>query len=138
MADEAVQYNIEFIYTDNGQIFQTGAVMTSNEMETLDKILQAYADQGAIEQQSVTHPHAVTQSFDAALNEVMSALKNEVSDSDEVSVCQDCEREWPDVMLAEVKDLTERVLPGEIMPSGECRACGTLCYTKKAKDEPVA
>lgn len=43
------------------------------------------------------------------------------------SACQNCEWRGPDTDLREVKDLTQRVDPGEPMPSGECPECGALC-----------
>jgi hypothetical protein len=43
------------------------------------------------------------------------------------SECQDCGTRWADADLRAVRHLTERVLPGEPMPSGECPECGALC-----------
>jgi hypothetical protein len=43
------------------------------------------------------------------------------------SACQDCDWRGPDEDLREIKDLHQRVEPGEPMPSGECPACGALC-----------
>lgn len=43
------------------------------------------------------------------------------------SACQNCDWRGPDEELREVKDLHERVAPGEPMPSGECPRCLCLC-----------
>jgi hypothetical protein len=44
------------------------------------------------------------------------------------SECQDCGTRWDEADLRAVRHLTERVLPGEPMPSGECPECGALCH----------
>lgn len=44
-----------------------------------------------------------------------------------MSACQDCNWRGPDTELREIKDLYQRVDPGEPMPSGECPECGALC-----------
>lgn len=31
-------------------------------------------------------------------------------------------------LVLEIKDLTERILPGVVMPEGECPDCGAFCY----------
>jgi len=41
--------------------------------------------------------------------------------------CQDCGRLWDEADLKELKDVFQRVLPGEPMPSGECPSCGAAC-----------
>jgi hypothetical protein len=41
--------------------------------------------------------------------------------------CQNCGAIHKTNKLNEVKHLTERVAPGEPMPSGECPKCGALC-----------
>src|SRR3954468_5859162 len=43
------------------------------------------------------------------------------------SACQNCDWRGPDEDLREIKDLHQRVDPGERMPSGECPKCGALC-----------
>lgn len=41
--------------------------------------------------------------------------------------CQDCGKEfWDEKALLEIKNLLQRVSPGEIMPAGECPKCGAL------------
>jgi hypothetical protein len=47
--------------------------------------------------------------------------------SEDFSVCQDCTWVGPDRLLREIRDLHERVAPGEPMPSGECPVCHALC-----------
>lgn len=42
--------------------------------------------------------------------------------------CQNCEKNWTEDELKEIKHLEQRVLPGEIMPSGECPECGAVCH----------
>ncbi len=125
-------YAIEFVYTDNGQMFGTGAFLDQDEKNKLTKILDAYAEAGAIEQQSITEPVTVSKDFDEALNEIMGALFSEV-EKDGESECQNCGRIWPDSLLAAVEDLSMRVAPGEPMPSGGCRACGAVCQPVVAK-----
>lgn len=43
------------------------------------------------------------------------------------SQCQNCAEVWPDDELDPIKDLHQRVAPGEPMPTGECPNCGCLC-----------
>jgi len=45
--------------------------------------------------------------------------------------CGNCGKVHPAKDLMEIKDLFERVFPGEVMPSGECPACGALCHPVK-------
>ena len=42
--------------------------------------------------------------------------------------CDNCDKLWAEDDLKEVEDLSMRVDPGGIMPSGECPDCGALCY----------
>jgi hypothetical protein len=42
--------------------------------------------------------------------------------------CQDCGMHWGDADLRVVRHLTERVMPGEPMPAGECPDCGAVCH----------
>lgn len=44
-----------------------------------------------------------------------------------LSQCQNCRKLWHDVELNSIKDLDQRVSPGEPVPSGECPDCGALC-----------
>lgn len=48
--------------------------------------------------------------------------------------CQNCDWEGDDGDCREIQNLSERVEPGEIMPSGECPECGALCYPWAALD----
>lgn len=41
--------------------------------------------------------------------------------------CQDCNWQGQVEECEEVKNLTQRVAPGEPMPVGECPKCGALC-----------
>ena len=43
------------------------------------------------------------------------------------SECQNCGAIVNDEDLKPIKDLMQRVEPGEPMPSGECPECGALC-----------
>jgi hypothetical protein len=45
----------------------------------------------------------------------------------EISECQNCEAKFPQNRLKPIKDLAQRVVAGESMPSGECPECGALC-----------
>jgi hypothetical protein len=49
------------------------------------------------------------------------------TDTFPMSACQDCNWRGPDTELREIKDLYQRVEPGEPMPSGACPECGALC-----------
>ena len=44
--------------------------------------------------------------------------------------CENCgEFETDDPSeLGEIRDITQRVMPGEIMPAGECNSCGALVH----------
>ncbi len=66
------------------------------------------------------------------LGVLLSSRTEEVSDQ---SKCQNCgwtgdegmmKNPWPDI-----PDLTERMAPGEPVPSGECPECGALCHPVK-------
>lgn len=52
-----------------------------------------------------------------------------------VSECQNCQMVWADKVLKDVRDLTQRVAPGEPMPSGECPSCGAVCHPVEGKPE---
>ena len=54
------------------------------------------------------------------------------------NVCQNCRKTWRDDQLEEIGSggFWERVQPGDIMPSGECPDCGSLC-TPIQKPIPV-
>jgi hypothetical protein len=47
---------------------------------------------------------------------------------DDLFECQNCGAVWPEHELLEVKDVLERVAPGEPMPAGECPKCGAVCH----------
>lgn len=49
----------------------------------------------------------------------------------EVVSCSNCEWEGSPDEVNDIKDILMRVLPGEIMPYGECPECGCLCHGKK-------
>jgi hypothetical protein len=45
------------------------------------------------------------------------------------NVCQNCDGKFRDDQLEEITHgIWERVSPGELMPSGECPDCGSLCH----------
>jgi hypothetical protein len=49
--------------------------------------------------------------------------------------CQNCGRLFKeDELVNPIPDLEQRVAPGEVMPSGECPACGAVCHTVKADE----
>ena len=50
--------------------------------------------------------------------------------------CENCRKLWMEAQLKPVKDVTERVDPGEVMPAGECPDCGAVCHECK-DDEPI-
>jgi len=43
-------------------------------------------------------------------------------------ICQNCQATHDEELLNEVKDIHERVAPGEPMPAGECPDCGAVCH----------
>jgi len=49
--------------------------------------------------------------------------------------CQDCGTRFADEseLVWPISDLEERVLPGEIMPYGECPECGAVVHLMKGK-----
>jgi hypothetical protein len=52
-----------------------------------------------------------------------------VVDPTETAECQDCEWFGPVDDLNPIKDIGQRVAPGEPMPAGECPRCGALAHT---------
>lgn len=54
-----------------------------------------------------------------------------LDDDDVVIACDDCQSIDNATELHEVKDLLQRVEPGGMVPAGECKNCGALCYPKK-------
>lgn len=53
-----------------------------------------------------------------------------------LSVCENCQKMHSEESLVEIKNFDQRVAAGEIVPSGECPDCGSLCHLYKL-DEPV-
>lgn len=54
--------------------------------------------------------------------------------------CQNCEAKWTEDQLKEIKDIEQRVSPGEPMPAGECPTCGSLCHeaaSRRKREKPV-
>lgn len=49
--------------------------------------------------------------------------------------CQNCNWTGTDDDCEEVSDFWGRVSPGEVMPYGECPACGALCHADKPDAE---
>jgi len=48
--------------------------------------------------------------------------------------CQNCGKLWGEdkiVPLDEVRDLLQRIAPGERVPEGECPECGALCHKEE-------
>lgn len=51
--------------------------------------------------------------------------------------CQNCGLVLDEDDLKEIRHLSERVAPGEEMPSGECPQCGAVCHPTNAKVKPI-
>jgi hypothetical protein len=47
------------------------------------------------------------------------------------STCDNCGGEFWNKRLHEIDDLAQRLDPGGVVPSGQCPACGALCYPRK-------
>ncbi len=74
---------------------------------------------------------------DEELDELLGIVKTAITadqavrDNQELSRCQACNRLYVEgemVPLEELKNLLERITPGEQVPSGECPDCGALCH----------
>jgi hypothetical protein len=74
---------------------------------------------------------------DGELHELLGIVKTAITadqairDSQELSRCQACNRLYVDegmVPLKKLKNLLERITPGEQVPSGECPDCGAFCH----------
>ena len=64
----------------------------------------------------------------------VSSHKEPFDVTDPLAECQDCEQRTPESKLVNpIKDLAQRVAPGEPMPAGECPACGALCQEIEAQ-----
>jgi hypothetical protein len=53
----------------------------------------------------------------------------------ELFECQNCWGQWEYSELNPIKDIMERVAPGEPMPAGECPECGALCHPQQIKPQ---
>ena len=53
------------------------------------------------------------------------------------SICDNCGHAWADDRLKPIKDLNQRVSPGETMPVGECPECGALCHVRRPPQQVV-
>ncbi len=42
--------------------------------------------------------------------------------------CANCQCEWTGQDLEPIRDINERVLPGGVVPSGECPLCNCICF----------
>ena len=53
--------------------------------------------------------------------------------------CSGCGKTWPEEQIKEdIEDFEQRVAPGEIVPSGECPECGSLCHpVDEAKPDEI-
>ena len=47
---------------------------------------------------------------------------------DDMCKCPDCLHQWKLDELNEIKNIFQRILPGDVFPDGECPNCGALCY----------
>jgi hypothetical protein len=58
-----------------------------------------------------------------------------------VIACQGCDKVWREdqvIPLESVPDLLQRIAPGEVVPFGECRECGSLCHKLDVKEAAEA
>ena len=44
------------------------------------------------------------------------------------ATCNNCLANWKTHELRPIKDVFDRIAPGEIVPAGECPDCGALCH----------
>ena len=51
--------------------------------------------------------------------------------------CDNCGHTWADDQLKPIKNLHQRVSPGETMPAGECPECGALCHVTSPSHQVV-
>lgn len=52
--------------------------------------------------------------------------------------CQNCEAQYENADdLLPIKDVMQRVAPGEFMPAGECPECGAVCHSQEQILETV-
>jgi hypothetical protein len=53
--------------------------------------------------------------------------------------CANCGKRWREDQLNEVRDLSMRVGPGELMPAGECpdKDCGAVCHEVVVRKEKL-
>jgi len=49
--------------------------------------------------------------------------------------CDNCGALFDGQEVKPIQDLFQRIEPGGVVPSGECPACGTLCYPVAVKEE---
>ena len=63
----------------------------------------------------------------------MSSIYIQVASPEAPCSCQDCDWQGPASALQLVASIEERISAGEIVPAGECPACGALAHL----DEPV-
>ena len=50
------------------------------------------------------------------------------SSADTKHTCDNCGIVWTADELERIEDIENRIDPGSVVPSGECPACGSLCY----------
>ena len=68
---------------------------------------------------------------------MISILTNE--DNQKLVACRNCEWRGPaNTARLEIKDLDERILPGEEVPVAECPECRALCHYVKDPDDEMA
>jgi len=48
--------------------------------------------------------------------------------------CENCGETFDARLLHDIEDLEKRISPGEIVPSGQCPDCGTVCHIAKDKE----
>jgi len=52
-------------------------------------------------------------------------------------ICDNCGHDWSNDQLKPIRDLHQRVAPGEAMPAGECPECGAVCHVRKPFQQVV-
>ena len=127
MPDSHKLYRITFLQSSTSEVVLLNAVLDEEGFGGLERVLQKYRDAGLVDQVSVKKPADIPHDYDEAIELVRSLLAPDVHD-DTRNLCQNCDLDWPDSFLNEVVDLSMRVSPGEVMPSGECPSCQAVCH----------
>jgi len=76
MKSKNAHYDIDFVYTENGQQFSTSAMLTEAERVDLEAYLQSLKDAGSISDPQVYERVVVKQSYASAMKEIKAALES--------------------------------------------------------------